>query len=425
MSHRLPLAPVGGARDGRPLRIALLTYRGNARSGGQGVYVRYLSRALSELGHSIEVFSGPPYPDLDPSVPLRRVPSLDLYRPDDPFHTPSLREFGDWIDVLEFALMCTAAFPEPLTFSLRAARALRAGRHDFDVVHDNQSLGYGLLELQRHTPVVATIHHPITIDRRVHLEHASTWTRALSLRRWYSFVRMQGRVARRLRSLLAVSEATRGDAVADLGVVPERVSVVHNGVDVDLFRPLPLVAKEPGRMVAVISSGGPLKGLPFLLEALAKVRTERDAHLVVIGEGGNGGSIDKLIAGMGLEDAVRREGGVDGLRLVELLCSAQASIVPSLHEGFSLPAVEAMSCGLPLIATTAGALPEVVGRDVGLLVPPADAGALAHAMGTLLDDEALRTRLGHEARGRVLARFTWESCARNTEAVYREAIASC
>src|SRR5688572_10579260 len=139
----------------RPLNIALLTYRGNPYSGGQGVYVRYLSKALVEAGHHVTVFSGQPYPDLQSGVALRKLPSLDLYRADDPFRTPRRSEFRDGIDVLEYAVMCTAGFPEPLTFSLRAAQALQSG--PFDIVHDNQSLGYGLLGLLRAgTPVVAT-----------------------------------------------------------------------------------------------------------------------------------------------------------------------------------------------------------------------------------------------------------------------------
>ncbi|MDP8988320.1 MAG: glycosyltransferase, partial [Actinomycetota bacterium] len=184
-----------------PLRIAVLTYRGNPHCGGQGVYVRHLTRALADLGHHVEVLSGPPYPELDACVGLQRLPSLDLYRQPDPFRVPRLREFRDRIDVAEFALMCTAGFPEPLTFSLRTRRALAARPHDFDVVHDNHSLGSGLLGVQAPPPgglglpVVATVHHPVTVDRRLELAHAPDARRALALRRFYGFGRMQGRVA--------------------------------------------------------------------------------------------------------------------------------------------------------------------------------------------------------------------------------------
>ena len=114
----------------RPLRVALLTYRGNPFCGGQGVYVRHLSRELVGLGHSVDVISGPPYPCLDEGVRLIELPGLDLYREPDPFRVPRLREYRDWVDVLEVATMMTAGYPEPLTFSLRARRLLRerAGR---------------------------------------------------------------------------------------------------------------------------------------------------------------------------------------------------------------------------------------------------------------------------------------------------------
>ncbi len=130
------------------LRVALLSYRSKPHCGGQGVYVRHLSRELVALGHQVEVFSGPPYPDLDPGVRLTKVPSLDLYREPDPFRVPHLREFRDRVDVEEFLTMCTAGFPEPKTFGTRVARLLRDRVDDFDVVHDNQVLARGMLDIQ-------------------------------------------------------------------------------------------------------------------------------------------------------------------------------------------------------------------------------------------------------------------------------------
>jgi len=260
------------------LRVALLAYRGNPHSGGQGVYVHYLSRELAALGHSVEVLSGQPYPDLAPGVPLVEVPSLDLYRPTDPFRTPGLGELRDLLDVAEFALMCTAGFPEPLTYSVRARRALRGRRGDFDVVHDNQCLGYGILGLARDGfPVVATVHHPVTVDRDLELAHATTLRRRISLRRWYGFVRMQKRVLRRLPRVITVSESSANDICAQMGARREQLAVVPVGVDTALFRPLPHVARVPGRLMTTASADVPLKGLLPLLEALAKVRTVRHA----------------------------------------------------------------------------------------------------------------------------------------------------
>jgi glycosyltransferase involved in cell wall biosynthesis len=402
------------------LRVALLTYRGNPRSGGQGVYVRHLSRALVRLGHHVEVLSGPPYPELPPGVDLTRLPSLDLYRPEAPFR-PARRPAGA-TDLLEFATMCVGGFPEPLTFSLRAWAELRRRRGEFDVVHDNQCLGYGLLGIRRAgLPVVATIHHPIQVDRRLELARA-TGGRRVALRRWYGFTRMQATVARRL-PLLTVSLAARDEIAREMGVPAGRIAVVPNGVDADLFRPLPECPRTPGRVVATASADVPLKGLEPLLRAFAIVRGRRPAELVVVGRPRADGPIPRLLEDLGLNGSVRFVSGIPDEELVALYASAEAAVVPSLYEGFSLPAVEAMACGLPLVATTAGALPEVVG-DAALLVPPGDPCALADQLTVLLGDAGLRRALGDRGRERVLGRFTWEAAARATADRYRE-VAAC
>lgn len=412
----------------RPLRVALLTYRGNPQSGGQGVYVRYLSRALAEAGHHVEVFSGQPYPELSPEVPLVEVPSLDLYRPEDPFRVPHPKEFRDLVDVVEFLMMASAAFPEPLTFSVRAARLLAKRREDFDIVHDNQSLAYGLLSIERMgLPVIATLHHPITVDRKLSFDQANSLTKRITLHRWYTFTKMQRRVVRELPRLIAPSASAARDTISAFGVERSRVAVVHNGVDAELFRPLPSVRRIPGRIVAVSSSDLPQKGLSHLIEALAKVRTEKDAHLIVVGKGGLSKSARGAVDRLGLNGAVTFEPRVDALRLVELYGQAEIAVVPSLYEGFSLPAVEAMSCEVPLVATTGGALPEVVGEDggAGLLVPPGDASAMASDIVRLLDDPSLRAAMGQTGRRRVLERFTWQAAAAATVQEYRRLLSGC
>jgi glycosyltransferase involved in cell wall biosynthesis len=414
------------------LRVGLLTYRGNPFSGGQGIYVRNLSRELARAGHQVTVLAGPPYPVLDEGVRLVRLPSLDLYREPDPFRVPRREEYRDWIDVLEVGVMMTAGFPEPLTFSLRARRWLaRAGRHapacppdcgHFDVVHDNQCLGYGLLGVPQ--PLVATVHHPIQVDREIELAEA-TGFRRVSLRRWYGFTTMQRRVARRLRHVITVSEASAAQVTAHLGVPRQRQTVVPVGTDTDLFSPDPAVPRVPGRVVTTASADVPLKGLAVLVEAIAKVRTERPVELVVIGSARSGGAAAELVDRYGLADAVRFTGRVSDAELVDHLRCAQLAVVPSLFEGFSLPAVEAMACATPLVVTTGGALPEVVGPDghAALLVPPGDAQALAAAIGRVLDDPDLGARLGAAGRARVVTRFTWRAAADRTAEVYRQAIA--
>jgi glycosyltransferase involved in cell wall biosynthesis len=406
------------------VRVALLSYRSKPHCGGQGVYVRHLSRELVALGHSVEVFSGQPYPVLDPGVGLTEVPSLDLYREPDPFRTPRPGEIRDRIDLLEVATMWTGGFPEPRTFSLRAARLLRDRLADFDVVHDNQTLGYGLLDVERAgLPVVTTIHHPITVDRRVDLAEAPSLARRLSLRRWYGFLRMQGVVARQARSVLCPSASSARDVVRDLGVDPDRITVVPLGVD-DVFTP-PVEPRVPGRLVAMASADTPLKGVATLLEAFAKLRTERDLELLLVSRPRPGGPTERLLDRLGIAGSVRFVHGISDAELAATVGSAEVACVPSLYEGFSLPTVEAMACATPLVVSRTGAIPEVVGPD-GLcadLVTPGDVGELAQALAALLDDPERRARMGRAGRERARAEFGWRAVAEATAAAYERAVA--
>jgi len=408
----------------RPLRIAYLVYRGNPHCGGQGVYTRYLAKELTELGHEVTVFSGPPYPDLVHPEQLERVPSLDLYRPENPFRIPWPWEFRTSIDVREFAIMCGAGFPEPYSFSMRVRRLLRDRHADFDLVHDNQCLGRGLIPMMERDgwPVLSTLHHPITVDRDLDLAHATSAWRRFTLRRWYGFLEMQMEVARHMPRHVTVSESSRRDISAQMGVPIERLHVVPVGVDASVFGPRPHIARVPGRLMTTASADVPMKGLAPLLEALAKVRTEvPEAHLVVIGKPKVKSRIPGLIDRLGIGDAVEFVSGVTTERIVELYAEAEVACVPSLYEGFSLPAVEAMACGVPVVGTTGGAVPEVLGRDgeTGLLVPPGDPDALATTLRRALDDPELRARIGAAGRARVLERFTWRATALGTVEHYR------
>lgn len=403
----------------RPLRIALLSYRSKPHSGGQGVYVRHLSRELAARGHHVEVFSGQPYPDLDEGPVLRKVPSLDLYRDDDPFRTPRREEVRDWTDALEVAMMWGGAFPEPLTFSVRALRALRARPGDFDIVHDNQGLGYGMLGVRRlGVPLVTSIHHPISVDRRLDLA-GRNWHERLDKSRWYGFVRMQGRVARRVGPLLTVSSSAQADICRDFRVKPGKVHIIPLGVDTRLFHPRPEQPRVPGRIVAVTSADLPLKGLPTLLRAVAKLVTEHDAHLVVIGS--PSAATREQLAQLALGERVTFASGLPDAEYARVLASAEVAVIPSLYEGFSLPAVEHMASGTPLIASKAGALPEVTG-DAAVLVPPGDPEELAAALRGLLGDEEARAEHAERGLARVRERFAWPAVAAATEAMYQQVI---
>jgi glycosyltransferase involved in cell wall biosynthesis len=412
--------PARAAQPGKH-RVAFLIYRGNPRCGGQGVYTRHLTRELVVLGHSVEVFSGPPWPELDEGVGFTPVRSLDLYRDPDPFRVPARNEFTSLADVTEFAVMLSAGFGEPLAYSMRIAKLLEHRHSDFDIIHDNQCLGTGILQL--HTqgwPLLETLHHPITVDRSIALDHAENPWKRFTTRRWFGFLRMQVRVAQQLPAVLTVSHNSKIDINAQMKVDLDRLTVVPVGVDHQVFKPYDDVVKKKGRLMVTTSSDVPMKGLVPLLEAIAKLRTEREIDLVVIGQPKAKGRVAATMDRLGLNDIVTTISGVSDEELARLYGEAEVAIVPSLYEGFSLPAIEAMSCGVPVVATTGGALPEVVGvsGETGLLVEPNDPEALVVAIRQLLDDEQLRARLGANGRRRVMERFTWEVTARGTAACY-------
>jgi glycosyltransferase involved in cell wall biosynthesis len=405
----------------RPLRICLLSYRCNPHCGGQGVYLKNLSRALKDLGHRVEVVVGPPQPQLDDDIPFFQLPSLDLYNPDDLFRMPSLKELCQPINLIEWIGVSTMGFPEPFTFGLRARRFLRNKRKQYDIVHDNQGLSYALLTVKKWLPTIATIHHPITVDRKIAVRSAPTVWRKMQQWRWYSFIGMQKRVSRMLDHIITVSKTAGNDISRDFNISADRFRIIPNGVRTDLFYPIPEITREKNRLIVTNSADMPLKGLYYLLRAISKVAQTHPIQLTVVGTPQKNGYSQELIQQLGIGDRVTFTGRIADDRFVREYAKATAAVVPSVYEGFGLPVGEAMACAVPVISTTGGALPEVVG-DAGLLVPPADHQALANAILTILEQPQLAQKLGRAGYQRVHQHFTWRKAAQKTVAVYREAI---
>jgi glycosyltransferase involved in cell wall biosynthesis len=407
--------------DSGPLRICLLSYRSNPHSGGQGVYLKNLSRSLKDLGHEVEVVSGPPDPRLDADIPLRHLPCLDLYNPEDPFRLPSLKELSNPINLVEWLGVSTMGFPEPFTFGIRAYLFLKHRWHNYDIVHDNQSLSYGIWAINRFVPTIATIHHPITIDRAVALHTVSAGWKKMKHLRWFSFIGMQKQVSRCLSRIITVSECARDDISKDFKVSANKFRIVPNGIDTEKFYPISDLPRDSHRLIVTNSADMPLKGLYYLLQAVAEVARTRPVSLTVVGIPKKNGGIVKLVRELGIGNLITFTGRIDNDQFVREYAKVTAAVVPSVYEGFGLPAGEAMACAVPVISTTGGALPEVVG-NAGILVPPADSGALARAIKSLLDHPEEAKRLGQAGYQRVQKHFTWHRAAQKTVAAYQETI---
>ncbi len=407
------------------LRICLLSYRGNPHCGGQGVYIQHLSKALTELGHRVAVVSGPPYPTLDPTfekdIALFKLPSLDLYNPDSLFRMPTLRELSNPINLIEWLSVSTMGFPEPLTFGFRAKRFFDSTYHQYDIIHDNQSLSYSIRTIGKTIPTIATIHHPITIDRDLAVKSTDSFWQKLQQLRWYSFIGMQKRVSKTLSHIITVSKRARDDICREFDVPKEKFRIVPNGIDVTRFHPKPGIKRKTDQVIVTNSADTPLKGLKYLLEAVAKVSGRRKIKLTVVGKPQKNGYVSKMVQALGLGNRIYFTGRISSTELVKLYSQATIAVVPSMYEGFGFPAGEAMACATPVISTTAGALPELIG-NAGLLVPPADADALARSIADLLDHPEKAAEMGQTGFRRIQKQFTWEKAAQKTTEVYQESI---
>jgi glycosyltransferase involved in cell wall biosynthesis len=405
-----------------PLRICLLSYRSNPHCGGQGVYIKNLSSALKGLGHHVEVISGPPDPHLDEDINLFRIPCLDLYNPDDLFRVPSFKELSDPVNLIEWLGVSTMGFPEPFTFGIRANRFLRNKIRKYDIVHDNQSLSYGIRSINKYIPTIATIHHPITVDRDLAVKAASSFWKKIKQIRWYSFISMQKRISRTLSHIITVSKSARDDISRDFKIPLQRFRIIPNGINTDLFCPVPEIKRKRDRIIVTNSADTPLKGLDYLLKAIAEIsRTRSNIRLIVVGTPKINGGIEKLIRKLGIGEFVTFTGRISNDEFVRQYAKAFLAVVPSVYEGFGLPAGEAMACGLPVVSTTGGALSEVVG-DAGILVPPADSRALAGAVTAILDNPEVAEKMGRAGYERVHKLFTWKRAAEMTVEAYRETI---
>jgi glycosyltransferase involved in cell wall biosynthesis len=405
----------------RSLRIALLGYRSAPFSGGQGVYLNYLSKALVAAGHRVDVISGPPYPHLDPAVQLIELPSLDLFV--NGLNSIRWHHLKSMTNIIEWLSKLTGGFAEPYTFGRRAVKYLKEHGHNYDLIHDNQSLSDGMLQLQRMgLPLVTTVHHPITSDLRIALAAAKSWQERLLIKRWHSFLTMQKRVVKQLHNIVTVSDCSRQDIARDFAIQPAGIGVVHNGIDTEKFRPIEGVQRRPLRLMATASADAPLKGLRYLLRAYAQLlKRYPDLELLLVSKPRPGGKTERLIRHLGIADKVQFVSGITTDEMVRYYAEACIAVVPSVYEGFGLPAGEAMACGVPVVSSDGGALPEVVG-DAGVVVPAKSVVGLVDAIDDLLQNPEKRDQLAVAGRKRIVEKFCWQVCAAQMVDYYEQVL---
>ena len=406
------------------LRIALLGYRSHPHVGGQGIYLQYLSKALVELGHSVDVISGPPYPELDSRVRLIQLPSLDLYAHPHPTRALRLHHLRSFTDTYEWWSKLSGAFGEPYCFGRRLLNYFKKHKPLYDIIHDNQSLCYGLLNLQKcGHKVIATVHHPITRDRELALAAATDKGQRWLINRWYNFLTMQQKVVQGLTRVVTVSEQSRCDIVSAFDCDAKKITVIPNGVDTRIFKPLPDVTRTPLQLITTASSDQPLKGLSVLLRAIADLAPEfPQLQLRVIGKLKENGATEQELQQLQLVERVSFITGISTDEVVREYAQASIAIVPSLYEGFGLPAAEAMACGVPIICSDGGALPEVVG-DAAYSVRAGDVQSLVDALRELLTNSALCEALSTRGRAHILQQLSWDCVGKKMVAYYRQCLA--
>ena len=404
------------------MKIGILSYRSHPYSGGQGIYVRHLSKALQKLGHEVTVLSGPPYPQLDTSIKLEKIPSLGLFEAEDRVKEFKLNFLFSPINLYEWLSVMTGGFPEPYTFGKRVLKHLKKSKKEFDVILDNQSLCYSLTDIQNMYPLVVTIHHPITKDHSLEIENASNWKERLSSRRWHSFLPMQQKVAVNLNKIICVSEPSKLDVVEEFLVNHENVEVISNGIDIEKFKPDTGNKIAKNRIVTTASADIPLKGLKFLIKALPRVLKDfPESHLIVIGKSPHESKIRKLIDDLGLSERISFRSNLSEEEVIDIYHTSQIAVIPSLYEGFGFGAGEAMACGTPLISTDSGGLKDVIG-DCAIRIRSGSVDDIEREIINLFNSAEKRRELSLKGRSRMEDLFDWKISASKYVKVFEEAI---
>ena len=391
------------------LNIAILSYRSAQFGGGQGVYVRDISLALKLKGHNVDVISGPPYPNLHDGINLIKLPGLNL------FETFSFRDRlkkflkkknKKFDHYYEFFSVLLGGFPEPKTFGKRANRYLKLNNH-YDLIIDNQSLSYGMIDIQKRFPFIEIIHHPITFDYKYELASSRKIKYRISRHRWYSFLKMQKKVAPYIKRIITPSKSSKKGIVDEFNCNKANITVINNGIDTNEFSPVNEVTRNEFRLITTASADVPLKGLDFSLKALKKLKKDfPNMHLIVIGFIKKGGHTEKLIKKLGLENDVTFKSNLTKNEIKDCYSKSSIAIVSSLYEGFGYPVIEAMSCEVPLIATNVSSIPELT-SEFAKLVDPKNEEMIYQSVKDILAEYDKYKKIAIKGRQHVIKNFNW------------------
>ena len=404
------------------MKVGLLSYRSHPYSGGQGIYIKHLSKALKNLGHEVSVLSGPPYPELDSGVNLIKIPSLGLFESGERLKAFRLRFLWSPIDLYEWITVMTGRFPEPYTYGKRVLKRLKENNLKLDVLLDNQSLSSSLLEIQAHYPLAVTIHHPITKDHKLEMQNAINWKERLSSSRWHNFLPMQKKVAPQLKNIICVSQPSKEDVISEFKVDEKKITVIPNGIDIGIFKPSSIKKSFSFRIVTTASADIPLKGLRHLILALPRViRQFPLTSLTVIGKSPEKSNLNKLIDDLDLEDKITFRSGISEKEIVKTYHDSDIAVIPSLYEGFGFGAGEAMACGVPLISTDSGGLKQVIG-DAALKIKPGSVSEIEEGILKLFTEEKIRQELAEKGRERMEEFFDWKIAASAYIEVFKKII---
>ena len=407
------------------LNIAILSYRSAEFGGGQGVYVKDISKALQSAGHNVEVISGPPYPNLDNGIKLIKLPGLNLFETfsfKDRLKKIHKKRGKSLSDYYEFISVLLGGFPEPKTFGYRANKFL--SKNNYDVIIDNQSISYGMLNIQKNNPFIEIIHHPITFDFKFELAASKKIKYKISRYRWYSFLRMQKKVAPKIKNIITPSYSSKEGIIEEFDCSKDAVTVINNGLDTDEFSPIESVTPDPFRLITTASADVPLKGLDYSLRALKLLKKEfPKIHLIVIGKIKQGGHTERLIRKLNISDSVFFKSNLSKNDIKELYASSSIAIVSSLYEGFGYPVIEAMSCEIPLIATNVSSIPELTSSFATLINSKDENAIEKNVKNILLNYKSYKER-AIRGRNHIKQTFNWDKIISEYEKTIHKAIRS-